>query len=72
MPSPTTSPASGPGSWAAIRWAECARASSPRTRRHWSFGDYGPQSGDGTAVIGDEEMDAAIEDAVAGLLGTTP
>jgi pimeloyl-ACP methyl ester carboxylesterase len=39
---------------------------------HASFGDYGPQSGDGTAVIGDEEMDAAIEDAVAGLLGTTP
>lgn len=37
---------------------------------HASFGDYGPQSGDGTAGIDDAEMDAAIEDAVAELLRT--
>lgn len=35
---------------------------------HASFGDYGPQSGDGTAGIDDAEMDAAIKDAVAELL----
>lgn len=39
---------------------------------HASFGDHGPQSGDGTATIDDAEMDAAVEDAVAELLGTMP
>ena len=39
---------------------------------HASFGDYGPQSGDGTATIDDAEMDAAVEDAVAELLGSMP
>lgn len=39
---------------------------------HASFGDYGPQSGDGTPTIDDAEMDAAIEDAVAEVLGTMP
>ena len=27
---------------------------------HASFGDYGPQDGDGTASISDEEMDAEV------------
>lgn len=39
---------------------------------HASFGDYGPQSGDGTATIDDAETDAAVEDAVAELLGSMP
>ena len=39
---------------------------------HASFGDYGPQSGDGTPTIDDAEMDAAVEDAVAELLDTMP
>ena len=39
---------------------------------HASFGDYGPQSGDGTATIDDAEMDAAVEGAVAELLGSIP
>ncbi|WP_308445901.1 alpha/beta hydrolase [Brachybacterium atlanticum] len=39
---------------------------------HASFGDYGPQSGDVTATIDDAEMDAAVEDAVAELLGSMP
>lgn len=39
---------------------------------HASFGDYGPQRGDGTAVIDDAEMDAAVEEAVAELLDSLP
>jgi len=39
---------------------------------HASFGDYGPQKGDGTATIDDAQMDAAVEDAVAELLRTLP
>ncbi len=39
---------------------------------HASFGDYGPQSGDGTAVIDDAGMDAAVEEAVAELLDSLP
>lgn len=35
---------------------------------HASFGDYGPQRGDGAASISDEEMDAAVLDAVATFL----
>jgi hypothetical protein len=27
---------------------------------HASFGDYGPQAGDGTPTISDAEMDAAL------------
>ena len=37
---------------------------------HASFGDYGPQGGDGTATIDDAEMDTAVEEAVMELLGT--
>ena len=39
---------------------------------HASFGDYGPQNSDGTPTIDDAEMDAAVADAVAELLGTMP
>lgn len=35
---------------------------------HSSFGDYGPQDGDGTPSISDEEMTAAITASVADLL----
>ena len=35
---------------------------------HASFGDYGPQKGDGTATIDDDEVDDAVEEAVADLL----
>ena len=39
---------------------------------HASFGDYGTQDGDGAPTLEDDEMDAAVEDAVAGLLRSLP
>lgn len=36
---------------------------------HASFGDYGPQDGDGTPTLDDAAMDDAVEEAVAELLG---
>ncbi len=35
---------------------------------HASFGDYGPQSGDGTPSIDDDEMDAEVTEVVGGFL----
>lgn len=35
---------------------------------HASFGDYGPQAGDGRASITDEEMSATITRLLAGLV----
>ncbi|MGP6172106.1 alpha/beta hydrolase [Microbacterium sp. A204] len=35
---------------------------------HASFGDYGPQSGDGTPTISDDEMRAVVTEALAPLL----
>lgn len=35
---------------------------------HASFGDYGPQAGDGTPSIDDDEMDAEVTEVVGGFL----
>ena len=35
---------------------------------HSTFGDYGPQSGDGTPTISDQEMRATVTELVAGFL----
>ncbi|MCR2793709.1 alpha/beta hydrolase [Microbacterium sp. zg.Y625] len=37
---------------------------------HASFGDYGPQAGDGEPTIGDEEMRALVTAELAGLVGS--
>lgn len=37
---------------------------------HASFGDYGPQDGDGTAAIGDDEMNAEVERLIASFAGS--
>lgn len=37
---------------------------------HASFGDYGPQDGDGTASISDEDMNAEVSDEVEAFVGS--
>ena len=37
---------------------------------HASFGDYGPQSGDGTPTIGDDEMSAEVTRLLAELVAS--
>ncbi|WP_307872228.1 alpha/beta hydrolase [Microbacterium paraoxydans] len=39
---------------------------------HASFGDYGPQAGDGEPTLSDEEMHAEVTDVVGGFLETLP
>lgn len=39
---------------------------------HASFGDYGPQPGDGTPTISDEEMTARLTDLVGGYAASLP
>jgi pimeloyl-ACP methyl ester carboxylesterase len=39
---------------------------------HSSFGDYGPQPGDGTPTISDQDMIARITDAAVPFLEQTP
>ncbi|TXK13897.1 alpha/beta hydrolase [Microbacterium hatanonis] len=39
---------------------------------HASFGDYGPQAGDGTPTISDADMTAALTDAIAPFLAALP
>lgn len=39
---------------------------------HASFGDYGPQAGDGTPTISDADMTAALTDALAPFLAALP
>ena len=39
---------------------------------HASFGDYGPQAGDGTPTISDADMTAALTDAIAPFRGDMP